>query len=291
MKPARFHYLRPATLEEALAAKRQHGDDARFLAGGQSLVPAMNFRMAQPLILIDLNGISELATVEQSAGRVSIGAMMRYGRLERHAGLLAALPILRDTLPVIAHPQIRSRGTIGGNVCHADPASEMPAVLLALGARMVVVSAVGRRDVPVNSFFAGPLTTTLEADELLSAIAIDLPPEGTGMSFLELARRRGDFAIAGVAAVMTVSDGKCADLKVALCGVADHAFLTSAVDAIMGRPPDDAALDDLAAAIAAPLTPPGSLHASAAYQKHVTQALCERALRTARDRAVSREAA
>ncbi|HEX8929623.1 MAG TPA: FAD binding domain-containing protein, partial [Actinomycetota bacterium] len=208
MKPAPFVWQAPETLEEALALKAAHGEEARFLAGGQSLVPAMNFRLAQPAVLVDLNRVPGLDRLEAGLdGSLHIGAMVRHTRLEHDRAAVRSHPILAEALAEVAHPQIRNRGTPGGNLSHADPASEMPAVFLALGTR---ISAAG--------FFLGPLATALAPDEMLAEIRVPALPPRTGAAFLELARRRGDYAVMGVAAVVTLgADGVCAAARLACC--------------------------------------------------------------------------
>ncbi|MDB5642486.1 MAG: molybdopterin dehydrogenase FAD-binding protein, partial [Hyphomicrobiales bacterium] len=278
MKPTAFTYVPVASLAEALAAKAQHGEDARFLAGGQSLVPTMNFRLAQPRVLIDIGRVSELAFVTHAPDATHIGAVTTYRTLERDAALLARFPVLADALPLIAHAQIRSRGTLGGNLSHADPASEMPAVMLALDARLKVASAEGVRWIAARDFFLGPLTTALEPNDLLVEIMLPAPPPDTGMAFLEVARRRGDFAVAGVATVVTLKDGVCTAARIALCGVADCAVLASASEALVGVSPDAARIAAVASAVAAALDPPGGLQASPGYQRHLANVLTARAL-------------
>lgn len=285
MKPSAFTYLPAGSLAEALAAKAAHGEDARFLAGGQSLVPTMNFRLAQPKVLIDIGRVSDLAYVSHTPDATRIGAVTTWRTLERDAALLARFPLLADALPLIAHAQIRSRGTIGGNLAHADPASEMPAVMLALDARIRVVSSQSERWIAARNFFLGPLTTALDVNEMLVEILLPAPPPETGMAFLEVSRRRGDFAVAGVAAFMTLQDGACVAARVALCGVADCAVLAPAADQLIGATPDAVSIDAVAAAVAAALDPPGGLQASAGYQRHLAGVLTARALTRAAERA------
>jgi CO/xanthine dehydrogenase FAD-binding subunit len=201
MKPAPFKYIAATSLEHALSLKAEHGDDAKFLAGGQSLMPTMNFRLAQPAILIDINGIDGVAGVRPGdAGRSRIGALTRYRTLERDPALARAFPLIADALPHIAHPQIRNRGTIGGNLSHADPASELPAIAVALHARFHVQAAGKARWVAASDFFVSALTTDLQPDEMLVEIELPPPKPRTGSCFMEIARRRGDFAIVGIAA-------------------------------------------------------------------------------------------
>src|SRR5579862_2270514 len=194
MKPAPFKYVRASSLDQALCLKAEHGDEARFLAGGQSLIPSMNFRLARPSVLIDINGLAELAAVDRGERDIRVGAMTRYRTLERDGDFLKSCPLFADALPHIAHPQIRNRGTIGGNLSHADPASELPAVTLAMKARMKLRSIRGEREVEASAFFVGLLTTDIQDDEMLVEIAFQRQPRRGGACFMEVARRRGDFA-------------------------------------------------------------------------------------------------
>ena len=287
MKPAPFRYIAASSLDHALSLKAEHGDDARFLAGGQSLIPAMNFRLARPAVLIDINGLGEIAGVTGTPGdEIRIGAVTRYRALERAGDFLSACPLFADALPHIAHPAIRNRGTIGGNLSHADPASELPAVALAMQARMRVRSARGERELSASEFFVGLLTTAVETDEMLTDIILQQPPPGSGSCFMEIARRRGDFALAGVAAVITLdAERRCAAVRLALCGVGDTPVDASAAAAcIVGQPCNDKTIADVAAAVRETVTPSGSVHASAAYQRHIAGVLVGRALRTAHER-------
>ena len=290
MKPTAFTYLQAGSLAEALAAKALHGEEARFLAGGQSLVPAMNFRLAQPKMLIDIGRLEKLASIAHDAVETRIGAVTTYRALERDAALLARFPIFADALPLIAHAQIRTRGTLGGNLAHADPASEMPAIMLALGARFRVASQAGERWIPARDFFLGPLTTALEKDELLVEIVLPAPAPATGTAFLEVSRRRGDFAMAGVAAFVTMTDGACSAARVALCGISDRAVLARGAVSVVGSAGDAGSIATAAAEIAADLDPPGSLQASAGYQRHLAGVLAHRALTRAFARAQGGEA-
>src|SRR5579862_9064077 len=192
MKPAPFKYVRASSLDQALCLKAEHGDEARFLAGGQSLIPAMNFRLARPSVLIDINGLSDLAgRTAVEGGKIRLGALTRYRALERDGDFLKACPLFADALPHIAHPQIRNRGTIGGNLSHADPASELPAVAVAMGARLKLRSIRGEREVEASAFFVGLLTTDIQDDEMLVEIAFQRQPRRGGACFMEVARRRG----------------------------------------------------------------------------------------------------
>jgi CO/xanthine dehydrogenase FAD-binding subunit len=287
MKPAPFKYVAASSLEQSLALKAQYGDDARFLAGGQSLIPAMNFRLARPEVLIDINGLAELAGVDTSqAGEIRIGALTRYRALERDEDFLKACPLFADALPHIAHPQIRNRGTIGGNLSHADPASELPAVATAMGARMRIRSLQGEREVAAAKFFAGLLTTDIKPDEMLVEIALPAPKPRSGSAFLEVARRRGDFALAGVAAMVTLDDGgRCTDLRLALCGVGETPVdATAAAVPIIGHACTDDAIDAIAAKVQQTIDPSGNVHASPDYQRHIAGVLTRRVIKAALQR-------
>ena len=286
MKPAPFLYRAPGTVADALALKALHGEEARFLAGGQSLVPAMNFRVAQPAILLDLNRVAGLdAIVVAPDGSARIGATARHRAVERHPGLARSHPILAEALAEVAHPQVRNRGTIGGNLSHADPASEMPAVMVALDARYRLASASGERWVAARDFATGALSTALRADEMLAEIALPALPPRTGTAFLELARRRGDYPMAGVAAVVTLRpDGTCASAAIALCNAADRPVAVDAAG-LCGRAMDAAAFRDAAALARDAADPPGNVHATPAYQRHLLGVLTERALALAASRA------
>jgi len=288
MKPAPFKYIAATSLEHALSLKGEYGDDAKFLAGGQSLMPTMNFRLAQPTILIDLNRIEGLGAIRPcNAGGAHIGALTRYRTLERDSGFAQMFPLIAEALPHIAHPQIRNRGTIGGNLSHADPASELPAIMVALGARFRIQTATQERWVESSDFFLGALTTDLQPDEMLVEVELPLSKPRTGSCFMEIARRRGDFAIAGVAAMMTLSEqDECTHVRLTFCGVGETPVdASSAADPLIGRAPTEAAICDVAASVQAMIDPGGSVHATADYQRHVAGVLTERALQTAHQRA------
>src|SRR5271169_5548137 len=217
MKPAPFRYVAARSLDQALQLKAEHGDEARFLAGGQSLVPTMNFRLTQPAMLIDINPLTELAGIRNGGDRVRIGALTRYRTLERDPATEPKLPLVHQALPLIAHPQIRNRGTIGGNLAHADPASEMPAIVLTLGGRLHARSVKGERWIEARDFFVGALTTSLEPDEMLTEVELPVAPPASGACFIEMSRRSGDFAIIGVACTLRVDgEGKCAEARIGL---------------------------------------------------------------------------
>jgi aerobic carbon-monoxide dehydrogenase medium subunit len=287
MKPAPFRYIAARTLDEALAAKAQHGEDARFLAGGQSLVPAMNFRLAQPDVLIDINPLAELAGIEADARRVRIGALTRYRTLERDPTIARHLPLMTEALPEIAHPQIRNRGTLGGNLANADPASEMPAIVLALGGRLRARSTASERWIEAEDFFVSALTTALAADEMLVEIELPTLPARTGTAFLEMSRRRGDFALMGVAAVVSLdAGGACSDARLAYCGAGDRPVLArDAARSLIGTRVAASDIKDAAELAQRALDPHGNVHASKDFQRHLAGVLTRRALKTASERA------
>jgi carbon-monoxide dehydrogenase medium subunit len=286
MKPAPFKYIAATSLEHALALKAEYGDDAKFLAGGQSLMPAMNFRLARPAILVDINEIEELAGIRSSGGPTRVGPLTRYRALQRDATFAQLFPLIDEALPHIAHPQIRNRGTIGGNLSHADPASELPAIAVALRARFRVQAARQERWVEASDFFTGALTTDLQPDEMLAEIEFPLPKPRTGSCFMEIARRRGDFAIAGVAVMMTLGErDECTNVRLAFCGVGETPVdASSAADALVGHRLTEAATRDVAASVQAMIDPAGNVHATADYQRHIAGVLTERALQTAYQR-------
>jgi CO/xanthine dehydrogenase FAD-binding subunit len=288
MKPAPFKYIAPASLEEALTLKAEHGDEARFLAGGQSLVPTLNFRLAQPSVIIDLNLLSGLSDIQRQNGHaLRIGALTRYRALERDALVADALPLVREALPHIAHPQIRNRGTLGGNLAHADPASELPAIMLALGGRLRAQSAATERWIDARDFFIAPLTTTLEADEMLVEVELPVRAARGGSCFMELARRRGDFALMGVVASVTLGEDECcASARLALCGAGETPVdVSDAAAALIGQPAHRADVAEAAAAAQKAIDPGGSIHASKEFQRHLAGVLVKRALRIALERA------
>jgi carbon-monoxide dehydrogenase medium subunit len=276
MKPARFKYIAADSLAAALAAKAEYGAEARFLAGGQSLIPAMNFRLAQPGVLIDINPLTELDYVRED-GALRIGALTRTRTLERSELVAGRAPLVFEAVPHVAHPQIRNRGTFGGNLAHADPASELPAVVLALGARLRLQSAHGGRSIDAKAFFIGALTTALRDDEMLVEVELPSLPLRTGTAFLEVARRRGDYAMMGVAAVVTL--GTRTDVRLAFCNAGATPMLVTL---------DEAQIDEAAAHVQREIDPSGNVHATKAFQRHLAGVLARRAVQIARRRAEGR---
>ncbi len=290
MKPAPFDWHVPETIEAALALKAQHGEAARFLAGGQSLVPAMNFRVAQPAILLDLSRIPALAGVALEAdGTLRIGAMTRYRQIERDPLVARHQPLLLEALAEVAHPQIRTRGTLGGNLSHADPASEMPAVMLALDARFRLRSASAERVLAAADFFLAPLTTALAEDEMLAEIQIPAPPPRSGTAFLEVARRRGDYAMMGVAVVVSRdAAGRCSATRLAFLSAGPTPMAAPrAAQSLLGTPLGEGDIAAAAALAQQEVDPMGSVQASPAYQRHLAGVLARRALAIAAARSLA----
>jgi CO/xanthine dehydrogenase FAD-binding subunit len=287
VKPAPFEYEAPEGLDEALALLARHGDEAKVLAGGQSLVPLLALRLARPGHLVDLGRIPGLAYIEERAGELRIGAMTRQAAVERSPLVRARCPLLADAVRLIGHPAIRSRGTIGGSLAHADPAAELPAVMRALGAQFTIAGPRGRREVGAGAFFTGLLTTAVAPDELLIDVAVPIPPPCTGAAFLEVSRRSGDFALVGVAAIVTWgAAGACAGASVALAGVDSVPVeAEEAARLLPGTRLEPAVVGAVVAGLTRRLAPPGDLHASAAYRREVAGVLVRRALGTAAGRA------
>jgi aerobic carbon-monoxide dehydrogenase medium subunit len=288
MKPAPFRYVAARTVEQALALKAEHGDEARFLAGGQSLVPTMNFRLTQPALVIDINPLSELAGIRNGAAdSLRIGALTRYRALERDPITERKLPLIHEALPHIAHPQIRNRGTIGGNLAHADPASEMPAIVLTMGGRLRARSVKGERWIAASDFFVGALTTALEPDELLVEIELPVAAPDAGTCFMEMSRRRGDFAIIGVACIVRVDQaGQCTQARIGLCNAGDGpVFAEAASQSLVGGAVGAAEIAAAAALVQDAIEPGGSIHASKEFQRHIAGVLTARALKIANERA------
>jgi carbon-monoxide dehydrogenase medium subunit len=285
MKPAPFQYAAPESVDEALALLSEYSQDGKVLAGGQSLVPLLNMRLARPSVLIDLNRIAELDYIRRTDGEIAIGAMTRQRAVEHSPDIREHLPLLWEAIRFVGHPQIRNRGTVGGSLAHADPSGELPAVAAAAGATLVTRSPRGQRILRAEEFFVSYLTTALEPDELLVEVRIPTHARA-GTAFLEVARRHGDYALAGVAAVVTVRDGRCADVRLAFTGVGPVPVrIPDAEAAVAGRRPGEPAFTEAARIVSDRLDPDSDIHASAAYRKHLAGVLTGRALALAVDRA------
>jgi aerobic carbon-monoxide dehydrogenase medium subunit len=288
MKPAPFDYFAPDSLEEALDLIAQYGYDAKLLAGGQSLIPAMNFRLTQPAVLVDLNRLLTLDTIEQPTdGGLHIGAMTRQRTVEKDLLVAERSPLLAEAMPLIAHPQIRNRGTMGGSLVHADPAAELPVVAVALDARFQVRGPTGTRWIAAADFFQGIFAVDLAPDEMLLAVELPAWPDRTGWSFMEVARRHGDYALAGLAAVVSLDDtGKCRQARLVYLNVGDGPVdARQAATLLTGETITPELIEAAAAAVDKEIDPTGNIHASAGYQRHLARVLTQRALTTALARA------
>ncbi len=283
MKPAAFLYAAPETVEETLGLLADHGADAKLLAGGQSLMPLLNMRLARPAVLIDLNRIRGLDYIWPNAGDVRIGAMTRQRTAERSPVVAARLPLMAEALRWVGHPQIRNRGTIGGSLVHADPSAELPAVAAALGATFVVAGREGTRLLSSNEFFVGYLTTAIEPTEVLTEVRFPAITPGAGSAFLEVARRHGDFALVGAAAVVhPAAGGRFRDIRLVFIGVGPGPVrIKEAEAALEDRKLDERLLTDVARLVSDRLEPDSDIQASAGYRKHVAGVLARRVLTAA----------
>jgi carbon-monoxide dehydrogenase medium subunit len=279
MKAPRFAYARPASVAEALALLAQHKDEARVLAGGQSLVPMMNFRVATPKVLVDINRIAALAGVKVTRDHVRIGALARHVELERSEDIARHLPLIASAMPHIAHPAIRNRGTFGGSCALADPAAELPACALALGAIFIVAGKKGERRIAAQDFFKGLYATALKAAELLVAAEFPLPKPGYASAFGELARRHGDYAMVGVAAHGSTQGRKFSDMRVVFFGVGDRPQRAAQFErALDGQPAAAKSIEGALGKLDADLSPRADLHGSAATKRHLAKVLAGRVL-------------
>lgn len=281
MKPSSFDYVAPTSLQDALRALEAGGDDVRIIAGGQSLVPIMNFRLAAPERLIDLNRIPELTGIGHvSDGMIRIGAMTRHREVETSAFLRTHLPLLPYAMQHVAHTQIRNRGTIGGSLAHGDPAAEWPALCLALDAIMVIAGSSGDRHVRAADFSLGVLTTAIEQGEILKEVLFPVWPGHRRWGFTEISRRRGDFALVGVCCTADIGAGGVVEAaRIALFGAADYPLLSeAAAEKIAGRRLDKALAAEAGVAAAAAIEPRSDLHASSDYRRQLIKVLVGRAL-------------
>jgi aerobic carbon-monoxide dehydrogenase medium subunit len=285
VKPPKFEYHAPSTLDEALALLARYNGDAKLLAGGQSLVPLLNFRLARPAALIDLNRITSLAYIREHDGHVRLGAMTRQRAIEFSPVVARRLPLLREATRWVGHLPIRSRGTIGGSIAHADPSAEYPAVLTALEGEVVARGPKGERTLSSGALFETYLTTTLAPDEILTEVRLPVMAEGAGWAFEELARRHGDFAIVGVAAAVWRSGGRVT-ARLATAGAGGTPQRLRAAEEIVERDGLGAATIEAAGRRASELVEPDAdIHASADYRRHLAGVLTERALKRAAERA------
>jgi carbon-monoxide dehydrogenase medium subunit len=289
MKPPPFEYYAPKTVDEALAHLAEFGYDAKVLAGGQSLVPMMNFRLAQPSIIVDINNLSELFNIRpDDGGGLRIGAMARHHQVETNALVAERAALITDAMPHIATVQVRSRGTFGGSLAHADPAAELTAVSVALEGSLLLRSQKGERWVPANEFFAGLFTSVLEPDELLIEAKFPALPGRTGCALVEVARRPHDFALVGVAAVVTLGEGdRCQQARIVFFSVGDGPVVAhQGAELLKGKELTSEALHAAAETAAKRDIDPGSdIHATSEYRRHLAGVLSFRALSKAYERA------
>lgn len=292
MKPAPFEYHAPDSIDEALLILHNSGGDAKLLAGGQSLVPAMNFRVVQPSALIDLNRVPELGYIHEDQEHLRIGAMTRERHLELAPSIVKRAPLLHEAAPHIAHPQIRNRGTIGGSIVNADPAAELPVLMLASRARLKARSSSAERWIDAKDFFVGMFTTALEPDEILVEIEVPFMPSRAGWSFLEVAPRAGDYAMMGVAALITFDEsGKCQEAKLVYLNAGDGPVdARESAQLLQGESFSDGLINSAAElASRTEINPFGNIHASVEYQRHLANVLTKKALKIAVQRAVEEQ--
>ena len=282
MKLPGFAYEAPATVDDAVGLLAEHQDEASVLAGDQSLIPLLALRLARPALLVDINGLAELSGVSMTAGEVAIGALTRDYVAEQSETIASSVPLLAAALPLIGHEAIRNRGTIGGSLAHADPAAELPAVARALDAVFVVRSQSGDRVIPAAEWFEGYLATARRPDEILVEIRFPTAATSTGVTFQEVARRHGDFAIVGLAAALTLADGAITDARLAFAGVSDVPVRAAAAeDFLVGEAPSAEVFAEAARRATAQLAPPADLHGSSEYRKKVAATLVRRGLQAA----------
>jgi carbon-monoxide dehydrogenase medium subunit len=286
MKLPPVEYEAPTTVADAIDLLGEYEEEASVLAGGQSLIPLLALRLARPAVLIDINGIDEMSGISATNGSVTIGAMTREYVAEESETVAGAVPLLAAALPFIGHEAIRNRGTIGGSLAHADPAAELPAVARALDAEFVVRGPSGERVVPAAQWFEGYLTTSRRPDELLVQVRFPAAGQGTGVSFQEVARRHGDFAIVGLAVSLVLSGGVISDARLAFAGLSYvPARAAAAEELLTGERPSAELFDEAARRATSDIDPPGDLHGSPDYRKTVAAALVRRGLRAAADNA------
>lgn len=293
MKPPKFEYHDPSTVDEALGLIANLGEEAKLLAGGMSLVPLLNFRLASPDHLIDLNRIGDLVGIKCQDEKLTISAMTRQATMEHSAIVDDGWPMLTEAIGWVAHAQIRNRGTVGGSVAHADPSAELPVAFAALEARMTVASKKGTRTIQASDFFVTQLTTSMEPDEMLLSIEVDPLPEKTGHAFVEFARRHGDYALGGAAALLTLDEsGICIRARIALLAAAPTPIRAEAAEEVLiGSTVDAAAAAEAASKVVDRISPTGDIHGSTEYRRDLCGVMVKRALLAAASRANGRSPA
>lgn len=283
MKPAPFEYFRPSSLEEAVALLQRYEGDAKLLAGGQSLIPLLNMRLARPSALVDLGGIAGLDEIKQDGQTLVLGAMVRHRSVERSALVAERYPLLREAIGYVGHLAIRTRGTFGGSVAHADPSAELPAVAALADASFRIVGPAGWRSVSWRDFFVTYLASSLEAEEILVEAHLPLPAPSMGSAFLEVAPRHGDFALVGAGVLVDLDEaGRFSEVRLVLTGVGGIPWRSSAIEtSLVGREPEARLYRETGASVAAGIEPEGDVHASADYRRDLAAALVERVLQAA----------
>ncbi len=285
MKPAPFQYERPETIEGVLATLNQYGEDSKILAGGQSLIAMMNTRVLQPRVVIDINHVPALDTLDIEDDSLVIGALVRHNEVAEAPVVREVAPLIAETYPHVSHHPIRNRGTLVGNLAHADPASEMPAVMLVAEAAVTLRRHDNTRTVQAADFFVGPFETAARPDELLTEVRVPVAPSGQGWGFREFSPRKGDFALASVATVMTVADGQIDTVRLACAGVGPCASrLADAEGLLTGATPGEEAFAEAAETVVASIDPQEDFHADAAYRRDLVGSLVRRALADAHSR-------
>ncbi len=287
MIPPSFEYLRPKTVPEAVAMLQQHGDEAKILSGGQSLIPMMKLRLARPGFLIDINRIAGLSYVKEEGGYLKIGGLTREAELEVSPVVRSKYPILLDTAHVIADPQVRNLATVGGNLAHGDPANDHPATMVALGARIVATGPNGERVIPIENFFVTLFTTALQHEEILTEIRIPIPPPRSGGAYFKLERKVGDFATAAVAVQLTLDDkGICQKVGIGLTNVGPTPIKAQKAEAFLqGKKPDEGGINQAAQFAAEEAEPSPDLRGPVEYKKGLVKELAKRSLSRAVERA------
>jgi carbon-monoxide dehydrogenase medium subunit len=286
VKPAWFDYYAPRTLEEALKILGDAGQGGRVLAGGQSLMPMLNLRIVSPETIVDINRIEALNRLHAGTDTLTVGALVRHADLLRNADVREGWPLLAEATTQVAHPAIRNRGTVCGSVSHNDPAAEHPSVLVTLDGTVAIAGSAGRRELPAEQFFTGMMSTALEPGEMVVELRYPRPPAGTGAAFVEFARRLGDFAIAGAAAMLTMRDGVCERVRLIIVGMGEGPFRARAAEDILiarrlsGKDRQDA-FAEAAAKVVAAVKPADDVHGSSSYRRHLAGVMAVRALETA----------
>lgn len=286
MKPARFDYVRAESIDHALHVLAEAGGDGKVIAGGQSLVPMMNFRLVKPSVLVDINRIAGLDRIEVKDGRLALGALVRHRMTAEDPQVAEHVPVLHNAMKHVAHLTVRNRGTFCGSVCHADPAAEMPMMTLLLDGMVHIAARRGTRRLAAADFFQGSLVTALEPDELVTGIDIAIPAPASGWGFEEFARRQGDYALAAVAVLLEHRDGRAANVRIAMMGVSEVPLRLEPVERVLeGKVLDTVALDGAVEILREVIAPNSDLNASADYRRHLAGVLARRALQDAWARA------